>query len=420
MSQSNAGDLGNTKEAKLPPRDWVLLPMLSLMTIALMVGSLRLVSVRMFTAAKITPWNCIVTNDPSTGFRAIPNSVCLEKLPESQLIEYRFNSCGHRAGMECRSKLSGTYRIVMVGSSMGLGYSVAREKTFAALLPAELARLCQRRIELYNESMAGRPPRIVARRFSEVLAEKPDLVLWQLTPWDIELAASVLPEHDLPQAVNKAPSLPGETPGLLARVSNRMKVVSAMKRSLDGIAEMFSRAQADFSTTDTALPLLHFLYESRSQYVKSYLVLPDHEAGFLKAQPSAEWQTHLAEFDRYAAEIEAQCGAAGVPLVVVLLPNRAQVAMISMGDWPAGYDPYKLDDEVRSVINKHGGTFIDILPAFRNIPNPEQHYFPVDGHPNADGHRIISGLLAKALTSGAVPSLSIGQQQPNTQGEQGK
>jgi len=49
--------------------------------------------------------------------------------------------------------------------------------------------------------------------------------------------------------------------------------------------------------------------------------------------------------------------------------------------------------------------YIDILPDFRTIPNPEQGYFPVDRHPNADGHSMISRMLAKELTSGVIPEL---------------
>jgi hypothetical protein len=131
----------------------------------------------------------------------------------------------------------------------------------------------------------------------------------------------------------------------------------------------------------------------------------DEEVGFLRTEPSAEWRERLVQLSGVAAENEARAKAAGVRLVAVLVPNRAQAAMISMGQWPAGYDPYKLGDDVRSIIVSHGGTYIDILPGFRHVPNPEQYYLPVDGHPDAGGHAILSGLLANELTSGAVPEL---------------
>jgi hypothetical protein len=67
--------------------------------------------------------------------------------------------------------------------------------------------------------------------------------------------------------------------------------------------------------------------------------------------------------------------------------------------------PYKLDDELRAVIVPHGGTYVDILPDYRNMPNPEQYYFPVDHHRDAEGHGIIVSLLAKEISGGAVPAL---------------
>jgi hypothetical protein len=153
--------------------------------------------------------------------------------------------------------------------------------------------------------------------------------------------------------------------------------------------------------------LRHFLWKSQSLFVQDNLRGGDT---FLMAEPDAELQNRLQQFDGYAAEIEAKARAESVPLVAVLLPSRFQGAMISMGEWPAGYDPYKGSDELRAIIVSHGGTYIDILPYFRTIPNPEQYYFPVDGHPDAGGHAIISRLIAKELTSGSIPALRAAAQ----------
>jgi hypothetical protein len=139
--------------------------------------------------------------------------------------------------------------------------------------------------------------------------------------------------------------------------------------------------------------------------VSSYLRGGDEHSGFLKAEPSADWKNRLRQTDMDVANMQARASAAGIPFVTVLLPNRSQAAMISMGEWPAGYDPYKLEGELRSIVTSHGGIYIDILPDFRNIPNPERYYFPVDGHPDANGHAIIAGMLAKELARGAVPGL---------------
>ena len=152
--------------------------------------------------------------------------------------------------------------------------------------------------------------------------------------------------------------------------------------------------------------LKHLLIASESQdeYIKSYLRNGDN-ANFLKTEPDSKWQMQLQYFDAELAEIAGLAKNAGVPLVAVFVPNRPQAAMLSKGDWPAGYDPFKLENEVRDSIVSHGGRFIDILGDYRRIPSPERDYFPVDGHPDADGQAIISRFLARELTSGAVPEL---------------
>jgi hypothetical protein len=58
------------------------------------------------------------------------------------------------------------------------------------------------------------------------------------------------------------------------------------------------------------------------------------------------------------------------------------------------------------MIERHSGTYIDILPDFRPIPNPEKYYFPVDGHPDADGHAFLSKLVAKGLNQWPAPHAS--------------
>jgi hypothetical protein len=392
MTNSKAIDPVNTKEAMLPRRDWIVLPMLGLLTVVLMVGSTEFIARRMFAYSSTGLRDCTVFNDPSTGPRGIPNCVCWEKGYETQPVEYRLNSSGYRADMEFGPKPPDTYRIVMAGSSVAMGYEVENEKTFAVLLPEELSMRTGRRVELLNEAFPGGGG-VAALRFNEALAVKPDMILWILGPWDIE--------HGL-ETVKHAQKADRS-------ISFMLRAWRRMKLDFAGIS-FTSATEKIFDGTRTAFLLRHFLYESQSQFVKSYLMGGDEEAGFLKSEPSAEWSDRLRQFDRAARENEKRANTAGVLLVAVLVPNRAQAAMISMGEWPAGYDPYKLGDEVRSIITSHGEIYIDILPSFSRISDPAQYYLPVDGHPDAGGQAILSSLLAKALTGGAVPALRIASQ----------
>ena len=408
MTEVNGDSPEVSKQAKLPWRDWMVLPLLALLTVGLLAKSTEFVARRMFSESKNGVERCWVVNDPSTGVRGVPNSTCWEKIAEAQLIEYKFNACGHRAGVECGLKPPDAYRIVMTGSSFAMGMRVPREQTLAALLPKELSRLSGRKVEIYNEGMGDAFTHSVALRFNEVLAARPDMILWVLTPMDIQQASFVVPHHD-------ASAGHGE-------IKRRLKDALAARSVLDKVrglsnlagdvwANELEEVHDDVRVSRAGFLLQHFLYESQSLYVESYLRSEDDKSGFLKADLSARWRNNLRLTEVDAADIESRAEAAGVPFVVVPLPNRAQAAMISMGQWPSGYDPYKLDDELRAIIERHGGTYIDVLQDFRSVPNPEKHYLPIDGHPDADGHAIITGLLAKELTGGAVPALASANRQ---------
>jgi hypothetical protein len=404
MTESAADDRGSTQEAKLPRRDWILLPLLSLLTICLLAGSTELIARRMFSESLSSINDCLIMDDPSTGVRAIPNSVCTYKIPEGQPVDYGFNSSGYRADQEYAPKPPGTYRIVMTGSSLAMGWGVPREKTFAALLPAELSRQTGRKVELYNHAMMYEVPHIVDLRFNQTLAARPDLILWIVTYWDIQNAATVAPVQIKPI----------ESSAFMGRTRRRLHEALAAKSIAGAVSDLESTVRDLLSSTKSEYLLRHFSSESQSQYIRSHLDGP--EAVTLKVEPCAEWQSNLLAFDTYAADIEGRARAAGVPLAVVLVPWRVQAAMLGMGEFPKGYNPYKLDDEMRSIVATHGGIYIDILPDFRTIPNPEQNYFPVDGHPDVDGHAMIAGFLAKALINGTVPGFSIPAQAQVAQG----
>lgn len=403
MNDSGSAPDGQAPEEKLPRRDWLLLPLLSLFTIYLVLAGVTGIANRMFREPILAVDKCLVTSDKSTGIRAVPHTTCSEQFPEGGRVEYTFNGCGHRADVDCGPKTPGTFRIVGLGSSFSYGLHVQREQSFLPLLAETLSRQTGRQIEIYNESMFGQWPRSLTLHLDEVFAAKPDMILWTFTPSDVEFSSMVLwSEFDpvtLPEEVIKA--------GFFSRTWYRVKVSFANNSIKDATLYLWNYEIGVFKTSLRGLLLQHILYASQRRYVNSYLNGADADVGFLRAVPSGEWHSNLRAFDEDATKLEERARAEGVPLVAALLPNRAQAAMISMGVWPKGFDPYLIASEVRSIITRHGGTYVDILPYFRTISNPERNYFPVDGHPDARGHAMLSEALSKGLMTGNVPALSV-------------
>ena len=69
MTQSNASDTSNLKEAKLPRRDWILLPALSLLTICILVVSTDFIVLRMFPESETSVVSCLIKSDLYIGGR---------------------------------------------------------------------------------------------------------------------------------------------------------------------------------------------------------------------------------------------------------------------------------------------------------------------------------------------------------------
>jgi hypothetical protein len=406
MSGIHAGNIEDEKKARLPMRDWILLPVIALLTIILLAASTELTARWLFPVSQTDLKNCYLEDDASGDAPAKPDSVCTERIAESPFpVEYHYDLRGHRAGAELGPKRPDAMRIVMLGSSMAFGLYIPEQMTFAALLPGELSRRTGRNVQLYNESTGGMfrggpfPIKDSILGFPTVVSAAPDLILWIITPMDIEDS-----EQGAPALKPKIPNGEGRaqmgtsvgTHGIWSRLGNSM-----------ARGTVWTKLRSRWEQSRSFLVLEHYLIanESPNQYAESYLQ-NGIDADFLKTEPGAQWQNLLKNFEGQAEAFEKQAGEAKIPFVAVLLPNRAQAAMISTNSWPRGYDPYKLDEELRAVIEDHGGTFVDVLPDFRSEPDPWIHYFPVDGHLNVQGHAMVSRMLAKELTAGAVPLLT--------------
>lgn len=385
---------------RLSRRDWVLLPTIALLTVSVIAASIELIARALFPELDETK-SCYSDNR-LTGPRGIPDSVCRAKLPEGHMVEYRFNGHGDYTDNEGGAKAPGVFRIVMLGSSFAMGDGVPREESFAALLPNELWKHTGQKAEVYNEALPRRSARRFALQMGDTLALEPDMILWVFTYTDVRTASIMTASDDV---------LDYQTAAADGRNGTKNRDISIWKnlreKSRDAAVLLEHRINDQWRASRSFVLLTDAMaaVESQSQFLASNRT---DETQYLDAVPSDQRIRHLKELDIYAGEILDRAKSAGVPVVAVLLPTRLQAAFLSNGSWPSSIDPYSLDNELRVIITKHGGTYVDILPYFRSIRNAERYYFPADGHPNSDGHALIADMLAKELTSVKIPGLAPG------------
>jgi hypothetical protein len=366
------------------------LPLVGFIALGVLGGGTEFVAQRMYPSMIVGSGVCMVFNDPVAGPHGKPNCRSSVQVAGTEMTEYRFNDCGFRTDLPCGPKPSGTFRIVVIGTSFATGWSVPVEKTFADLLPQKLSQITGRNIQIYNESFGYRLPDLEARHFDQVLMAQPDMILWALNPNDIERQSNA----EVPIDDHNAQSLSRRE-----RLLRDLKAAFAKGSVENTVSEMFTH-------TRTYNLLCSLIYASPSQYVKVAIGGLDRDIGYLKIQPSETWQQRYRNFEVDFSDIAAQAESAHIPLVVTLLPTRPQSAMIALSAPPAGFDPLLIDSRIRSLAIRNGLTFVPIVPDLHNYPNPQLGFYPAEGHPNARGHEMFTEILAKNMTDGSIPALT--------------
>lgn len=345
---------------------------------------------------------CLILNDPHTGVRGIPRSSCQQKDLETRLVDYRFNDCGFRTNQPCRPGPAGLFRIVLIGSSMGYGMHVDQSQSFAARLGPVLSARLQRPVDVFNESMQWAFPASWPLRTDAMLQPHPGMILWALTPFDIENARLILPYVPNVQAELLAP-LHGSSGG-----AGQDATVAPAPPAPHGLGSIPERAWNRLITTlsrdQATFVLQHYLYRSQSQYL-AHTLSQVGASDYLQVPAPAALQDNLVVFARALRQVAARARAANVPLVVTLLPSRPQAIMLSNHTWSQGYDPNQLGRLLRRIVEADGARYVDMTPGLETMPDAGQNYLSVDEHPTPQGHRMLTTLLANALLrSGALPA----------------
>jgi hypothetical protein len=359
----------------IPAWDWILLPLIGVITIAILGGCARLIADREAPHSKQVVGTCI--QQSGAGPRhGVPNSVCIERSPAGQPVQYRFNACGDRTPFDCRQKPEGVYRIVLIGSSIPMGWDVQEPDSLAERLLADISQSTHRRVEVYNSAMegSGGSPEALANRMPRTMALHPDLMLWVISSWDID--------PDNIKAQDKAPQSGLAESRILGRVFGKFRIASF---------------------------LTEFLYRSQSVYMTAYLRNVG-EAAQLKENSNQQEEGRMRFFNSDVKTIVDGARAAGVPVVATFLPNRAESDLFAMSPRPAGIDPDRLNNDVRNVMVGNGAIFVDALTDLKKTPNLDGLYDQRGFHLNARGHAVLTQIVAQTLTGGAIPELSVHNQ----------
>jgi len=376
---SPAANPSVSEPASLPQRDYILVPLLSLLTILGMFGVSEIFSRLIWPAQYSDACN---VEDPVQGLRFKPNCSVRGKIPEGPWITYRYNECGYRSDNSCRPKPPGTMRIVILGSSMSEALHVPSEEAFFSRAATKLSHLCDRRIDVQNLGVPGSSPAYADRHVQEALALNPDVVIYLVGPNDLNQ-----------QIVPHGSTEPGTTALTTSSAAARPAV-----SSLNRLEHLVIQSR-------TLLVAQHFIFQNRESFIRAYMMYGD-KADYLRQPFTPAWQQRFADIDQTIGNIANGLHAAGVPLMIVAVPSRAEAALLSSPQLPAHVDPFAFGRQIQTIASKHGAGYVDLMGPFSRLPDAENLYYVVDGHVTSEGHKVIAEELVQKLQDGSVPAFS--------------
>jgi hypothetical protein len=340
---------------RLPNDDYVVLPLLSLLTICVTLLGLELAA--RWYWPEIAADACEF-HDETNGFQFRPNCRSFVKAFEGPLVSNQYNECGFRTAEPCSSRLPKQLRVAVIGTSVSRGYLVPYPQTFAALATQRLTELCARPIDFQNLATESVDLPKLPRQTEQALSLKPDAIVMAMTAYDVQ------------QVVSGSSAVARLSPRQwVARQLNVMRLFNVLKY---------------FRNRDPAVFLDNFLKLGAT-------------ADYLRAPLAELWAPQLRALDDLFERTAQLARHDDVPIVVMFVPLLPQVLLAKPEFARPGVDPFQLSRLVGTIAQNHGIAYADDTLSFAAAADVGALFYRVDGHPNGLGHALIAADVVAAL-----------------------
>ena len=376
-------DLGISKsngELRLPKRDWLLLPAISLVTLAALLGSSEVVARVLYPAA--IGDSCYVQG-AGTDARFRPNCKSRSKTAEGPWVDNSYNECGYRTRESCASKPPGTLRVAVLGSSFSYGFMTPYDTAYTTVAGQLLAKQCRRPVEFQNLGVYGIGMLDVYHRTDEALALKPDVLLLAFSAFDL------IPEISPDKMAQRDNLIPGTL-----KHQNRPDPGSWIKNFI----------VTPLKESRAITMLQHFMYQNPETYTNLFMYYGDN-ADYVRTPLSQRWRQRFSNLDVLIEGIHKRADAASVPMVVLVGAMPSQVALVN-SPLRSGVDPYVFGTEVTQIASKYNVLTVNPLPDFANRPDAMALVYPVDGHVAPQGQKVVAEELSRRILSSGLAAFS--------------
>ncbi len=355
----------------LPRRDYLILPLLSIVTILLLFGTAEGGARILWPQREFD--DCLNYSIVDPRYR--PNCTSQAKDAEDPKVTYHYNECGYRTAANCGPKRQGTARIVLLGSSNTQGQYVPYDEIFATRTGNSVARDLQRVVEIENISAPYVSPLICYRRISEVTLLEPDLVVLSLAPGDLwwKIDPELLIQSHSPSVH-----------------INQLSTAGKDFSFLPNFPEVLVNHLTAVKMTQ------HYLFQDTDFFIRVSLAGGDR-LGYLQRSFAPSCEARFSDLKTLVVEMAAKLRARQIPLLVVAIPSRIEAALLNAKRRQAQLDPFAFGNRIREIAEDADATYVDLMRPFSLLPRPEDLYFPVNLHPTSEGHEAIARELIPAV-----------------------
>ena len=362
--------------------------------------------VRLFSVPSSGAHELFCQFDSTLGWKKIPGFSGRHVTAEYDVLE-SFNSRGLRGPEYQFDKREETRRVLVLGDSFVEGYCVPFDATLAQVMQRELNDAAGTKVEIINGGTGGYSTdqqllfyRQEGRRYRPeitILAWHDNDLLSNVrtTYWRGSKPMFQLASDGSLELANTPLSVPSATASAYAS--------TGLRGWLDANSRLYGLARAASKRSSKMQDLL----------IAAGVASPAKEARFgalleaYRRHPTREVEYAWKMTEALLLELNRDVKADGGRLIVCYVPPRFQVRQslrakvasdsgIAMDD----LDWSSLTQRLPAICSRHDVPYIDPTEDFRYAERllttqGESHYFPIDGHWNEHGHRLIGELLAR-------------------------
>jgi|GEM_PF-5307047 len=312
--------------------------------------------------------------DPVLGYVGRKNYVGQMGNPETGNFEVRHNIHGLRDHKDYGEKQLDVFRIVSLGDSFTWGAASPYEDTYLRVTEKKLADLVSKKVEIVKAGYPGYalPQEVL---FFKIYGKEfqPDLVTIGFLPNDL---VSVYPLTDDGMGLEK----PDNELGLLDPPFALKVAMFLGERS-----EFYQWLKSLLLKNDTVYTTMYLARGGENSYV------------------SKEWSPgYLEQLDlvrRLLADLKEEVHKINARLLLIFIPQRFQLLVEKNATLRARYQADKINNEMKQLCRELGIDFFDAFPALLEASKQGPVFFPIDGHLNPRGYRIVGLQLAEFLAN---------------------